>query len=262
LDESSKGNTIVNNTIKGNEKGIYLFGENNIVSGNAVIANTVSNNTVGISLLFSKDNIIYHNNFVDNSNHVYAFHSVDMWDYNGEGNYWSDYEGEDLNDDSIGDAPYLINEDNQDNYPLMGSLSFFSVDWQGETYPVLVISNSTVLAFSFTQESKSISLTFSCLETALSFSRISLPVVLLGGPYTVIVDDSQFPSFVHTSNGTHTFFYITLVQGAYTIKINGTTAIPELSQFTVIFLLAILLLAVLFQRLKFENCVRPSTTSN
>jgi hypothetical protein len=34
-------------------------------------------------------------------------------------NYWSDYNGTDNNGDGIGDTPYIINDENQDNYPLM-----------------------------------------------------------------------------------------------------------------------------------------------
>jgi hypothetical protein len=34
-------------------------------------------------------------------------------------NYWSDYNGTDSDGDGIGDTPYVINDENQDNYPLM-----------------------------------------------------------------------------------------------------------------------------------------------
>ena len=34
-------------------------------------------------------------------------------------NYYSDYNGTDGNEDGIGDTPYVINDENQDPYPLM-----------------------------------------------------------------------------------------------------------------------------------------------
>jgi hypothetical protein len=42
-----------------------------------------------------------------------------IWNNSCEGNYWSDYNGTDLDGDGIGDTPYIINSNNQDNYPLM-----------------------------------------------------------------------------------------------------------------------------------------------
>jgi len=37
----------------------------------------------------------------------------------GKGNYWSDYDGLDVDDDGIGDTPYAIESNAQDDYPLM-----------------------------------------------------------------------------------------------------------------------------------------------
>ena len=34
-------------------------------------------------------------------------------------NYWSDYNGTDANKDGIGDTPYIIDANNQDNNPIM-----------------------------------------------------------------------------------------------------------------------------------------------
>lgn len=88
-------------------------------------------NKWGIHLFFSNSNIVYHNNFINNVNQAAAINSFsNTWDddYPSGGNYWSDYTGVDLyrgpyqnetGKDGIGDIPYVIDANNQDNYPLM-----------------------------------------------------------------------------------------------------------------------------------------------
>jgi hypothetical protein len=44
---------------------------------------------------------------------------INSWDNGTVGNFWDDYHGTDNNDDGIGDTPYIIDENNQDNYPLI-----------------------------------------------------------------------------------------------------------------------------------------------
>jgi nitrous oxidase accessory protein NosD len=48
-------------------------------------------------------------------------HSANDWNITvaGKGNYWSDYTGIDNDGDGFGDTPYIIDANNQDNYPLM-----------------------------------------------------------------------------------------------------------------------------------------------
>ena len=245
LDESSSANIIENNTISANENGLYFYGESSYVTGNIIRANTVSNNAVGFSLWFSRDNIIYHNNFVNNSDQVSVFDSIDEWDYRSEGNYWSDYAGEDADSDGVGETPYLIDENNQDGYPLMGALSFFSYDWQDEAYYVLVLSNFSVLEFRFMRLEKTINLNVTGPDTALGFLNVSFPIVLLGGPYTVLADGSPLLSFIQSSNGTHTFFYFRCERGVRGINIIGTTAVPEFSSFWLMLFFAFLLVTIL-----------------
>jgi parallel beta-helix repeat protein len=124
----SSQNTISTNIIANNEVGISFEGYS---SYNNISGNNIANNYDGIDLISSSNNMIYHNNFVNNPNQVYSDDvSANIWDdgYPSGGNYWSDYAGVDeksgpnqdqLGSDGIGDTPYIIDENNQDRYPLM-----------------------------------------------------------------------------------------------------------------------------------------------
>jgi parallel beta-helix repeat protein len=152
---NSYGNTINGNIIsRRGGYGVYLFfssdntiRSNKIYEGfefagngielehsehNTITDNTISNNGgSGLCLESSHVNNIYHNNIVDNRIQVYIYESTNnLWDngYPSGGNYRSDYGGVDnfkgpsqdiLGSDGIGDTPYVIDTNNQDNYPLM-----------------------------------------------------------------------------------------------------------------------------------------------
>ena len=109
-------NNIIENIITDNSNfGIYLYG----AGYNNIIGNNITNNGRGISISICYNTTIFHNNFVNNRNHVETDDSNGIWDKNEEGNYWDNYNGADNDGDGIGDIPHLINENNQDNYPLV-----------------------------------------------------------------------------------------------------------------------------------------------
>ncbi|MCJ7489549.1 MAG: right-handed parallel beta-helix repeat-containing protein [Thermoplasmata archaeon] len=114
-----------NVTIRGNlihncvASGTTLTGGENItVTGNTILANGG-----GIFAWRIYNLRVFCNDFIDNNKSVdisatlrpVFFHNDTL----GMGNYWSDYDGLDENEDGIGDTPYVIAWDIQDDYPLM-----------------------------------------------------------------------------------------------------------------------------------------------
>lgn len=97
--------------------------------------NTLANNNKGIRFSHSYHTMIYHNNFISNSQHVDIAVLVSasggydwIWDSGSEGNYWSDYltkypNATEKNHSGVGNTPYVIDVNNIDHYPLMSEVS-------------------------------------------------------------------------------------------------------------------------------------------
>lgn len=136
----SSNNTISNNSIANTTKGIEIgpgYENNTIIwnnisynkyairvqdaTKNKIFLNMIAFNERGILFCCgSIGNMVYLNTFKENSvwNGYDLFHN--QWDNGSVGNYWDDYIGSDNDGDGIGDTPYNITGDrNQDNYPLM-----------------------------------------------------------------------------------------------------------------------------------------------
>jgi len=124
-------------TIRNGAGGVLLdYSNNSVISGNAIVntmdglsllfshnntitSNTIKDNETGLFIGYSDNNTVYYNNFINNTEQASTMDSQNVWDNGVEGNHWSDYKGEDQNGDGIGDTPYVIDKDNQDNYPLV-----------------------------------------------------------------------------------------------------------------------------------------------
>jgi parallel beta-helix repeat protein len=141
---SSNDNTVSDNSIENNEMYAIWLKEssNNKISKNEITAhgnytmyvrasnfttfsaNNIEDNRLGVFFYEASDNILYHNNFINNMNPYASTDSTNVWDNGSSGNYWSDYTGiypeaEESNGLGIWDIPYVIDDYNQDNYPLI-----------------------------------------------------------------------------------------------------------------------------------------------
>ena len=219
----SHGNTVSDNIVSGTiwEYGVILCGKS---SNNTIIRNTIKDNTIGLGMT-GGDNFICHNNFINNQKQtkiITSYHNA--WNNTCEGNYWSNYDGTDADQDGIGDTPYLIDENNQDNHPLMGMFSQFNIIWQEETYTVTTICNSTVTSIDFgTIHENATDFNIAGPEGTTGFCRTVIPNTLLDDNHTILVDglsplmEKELPP----SNSTHTYLYFT-----YTLPTHQTVTIP------------------------------------
>jgi parallel beta-helix repeat protein len=165
LSYSSNGNEIADNNVTANMNsgitvgyrvpevsgGIYYGG----CSGTNILKNVIMSNGRGIGVICSNQTETFHNNFENNSIEAYVDTSLDIhWDdgYPSGGNYWSDCIGTDAyrgsyqnvtGSDGIGDTPYVIDENNKDNYPFMQP-------WTGYDVAVFrIVSAKTVIGEGF-----------------------------------------------------------------------------------------------------------------
>jgi len=121
--------TIKNNLVENSGRyGIYLTG----VTNSTVIENTISTNAYGMRLYSSSNNLIFHNNFIENVQYnANDDGNSNSWDdgYPSAGNYWGDHGGADnfrgpgqnqSGKDGIIDTTYPVQGGSgEDRYPLV-----------------------------------------------------------------------------------------------------------------------------------------------
>jgi parallel beta-helix repeat protein len=209
----SGSNTISGNNVENNSGlGILL----KYSHGNTLTGNNITNSRVGTAIGVSNANTFHRNNFIDNTMQVGANESYAIiWGYSPSvndwnGNYWSDYNGTDSNRDGEGDAPYVINERNADNHPLMSparssiklpELTFHESPPPEEPPPEILILSPQNKTYTTTE----VPLTWTCDEQIV-FAHYNLDLDLLfrplyGAPLTNLTGNTTLPGL---SNGTHT----------------------------------------------------------
>jgi len=241
--QNSRDSSISNNKIMNNRDGIGIYASSfNVISDNVIYsnsnygiglflssANVISSNSIslnsyyGIYLAFySLNNVIYHNNF-NNTQQAWS-DNQNVWDYEGEGNYWSNYMGQDLNEDGIGDTPHGIDSYNKDNNPLMGMFSGFNITMKSKTYHITVVSNLTISDFRFEvgaeTGNKIIRFNAAGKESTVGFYRVAIPTELMSYPYIVLVGEEEIvQTQLNISKGTYAYLYFTYMGNGYTITI-------------------------------------------
>ena len=252
-------NNIFHNNLAYNAEGInFQQSANNTIYGN----NIAYNHNAGIFVQASGGNSIFGNNFVDNNSPVMGWDSSNVLDDGSIGNYWSNYNGTDLNHDGIGDSPYSISISSHfppgditdyDNYPTVAPIfSFDAGTWEWTQYFVDCISNSTVSDFHFNPlEGAFIRFTVTGENGTAGFCRVTVPKGMLYSEtgWSVMVDVQPVTHNIW-EDAENTYIYFTYDHSSKTVEIAGTSVIPEFPSWTsiLIILFAVLAVAVVYKR--------------
>jgi parallel beta-helix repeat protein len=194
-------NSISNNTFFDNSKAIYLsYSDGNIIRDNQFISNGD-----GIFSYYSSDNGIFHNNFIANNEHIDQYSSYSYPNYfheDNKGNYWDDYEGDDIGGDSIGDESHYLGNGVRDFFPLMAP-------WTGnlppDTTPPFFLEDPNISEDTQVIPEEFVLISFEVSE---------------GGRYEIIIDTDGTSGF---DNSSDTVLIGNVIQGGNDRMWNGLT---------------------------------------
>ncbi|WP_281559801.1 nitrous oxide reductase family maturation protein NosD [Thalassomonas sp. RHCl1] len=123
-------------------KGLFVYNS----AYNTISGNKVESAEIGIHLTAGSENTkVYGNSFIDNPTQVkYVSNKKQEWSLEGQGNFWSNYLGWDMDGDNIGDTVFEPNDGIDKliwQYPemkiLMDSPAVLILRWVQRQFPVL-----------------------------------------------------------------------------------------------------------------------------
>jgi hypothetical protein len=125
--------------------------------------------------------------------------------------------------------------------------------------PVTVDSNSAILGFIYDQTEQLISLTVSGKAETSGTCSIAVPVDLLSGNLSMLLEDTllaESVDYTKTSNSTHNMFEVTFSgEGTHTITVSTSDEIPEFPDVILLSMLtvAVMLAAIMYRKRLYEK---------
>jgi parallel beta-helix repeat protein len=261
---SSSNNTIRNNIVVASNGAFFLDDSDN----NFVLRNVIENNGEIVEANISDDNLFSLNNIVHYNALIVQESSNNSWSKDGEGNYWDDYVGLDDGSggrtagDGVGDTnlPWC----GVDNYPLINPVNPLLVFWDNMVFPVSIVSNSTVSAFTFSRSiDQEIAFNMIGPPNTRGYFNVSIPKELLSGPWRILLDDANviFRAKV-TENQTYTTIYVNDSRSTHIVELIGTNAIPEYPTASTVLLVTLLTLTTTILVAEKKRNKRQSQSGN
>lgn len=143
-----------------------------------------------------------------------------IWSYQTGGDVWAS--------PTVADGVvYMASRYEGAIYAICGSLQTFNAVWELQNYPVIVLSNSSLSSFEFSQPNMQISFNVTGPKTMPSFCNVTIPKILLKGPWTVEIDGSDTTPTI-SENDTHTCIYLPYTHAnTHRVIITGSWIVPE-----------------------------------
>ena len=245
--DSSANNTISDNVVVNSTRnGIFL----DFCSDNNIFGNLFEESDEAVSAYSSSDNTFFGNNFL--GNYAYGWvaqenNSSNTWSVGGRGNYWNDYTGLDNGaggrtaGDGVGDTN--LPWQGVDDYPLISPVNPLQVFWNNQVFPASLTGNSTVSALTFDQADKEIAFNLIEPTNTTGYFNLSIPIALLSGPWAVLLDGHDVTSEAAiTQSQTYTTIYFNYSQSTHSVQVVGTSVVPEYPTYTILALMALLML--------------------
>lgn len=223
-------NIVSRNILMLNERGIQFIGQH--ASYNIISNNAIAENEYGIDfreIYAPLHNVFYHNDIISNTYQLQGNYAGNLWNNEAnEGNYWSDYEGEDIDSDGVGETntPHL----GVDSYPLANPKGPIPVISDGKLYQITIRGSSVLSGFLFNQDLREIDFKIIGPVGRVTYCNITIPKGLLNATtsqsWVVLLDGANFDVTL-TENATFTFLYFAHNQSAriHAIKIKLETNI-------------------------------------
>jgi len=215
--------------------------------GNIFYGNTLLSNNDGLAIQRSNNNLIYNNNFINNTRHIYTEASTNKWNNtkNIGGNFWSNTTTSDTDLDGISDLPYEVDTLNVDSHPFAGRFYNYTFFWENQEFFLTLISNSSDLDFEFVPQQSKAVLNFSGSNQTIGFCRANLPKKLIQTFWyenlTILVNKEPPSSIRNWDDNSSVYLYFNVPH-----PISQVLIIPEFS--SSLLLVIVLVFVFLFRK--------------